>query len=127
MVQALFTEILLSDILCEFFWGMGEILLSGNENRRQTGARYEKLAAEYLEKQGLFILERNYRCRQGIEKGTSLEAINRRKQKRICRAAGYYLVCEVGSMDVSCRFDAVGIDGKEEKISWIKNAFDFCL
>ena len=36
---------------------MGEILLSGNENRRQTGARYEKLAAEYLEKQGLFILE----------------------------------------------------------------------
>lgn len=149
MVQALFTEILLSDILCEFFWGMGEILLSGNENRRQTGARYEKLAAEYLEKQGLFILERNYRCRQGeidliardgeflvfvevkyrqgIEKGTSLEAINRRKQKRICRAAGYYLVCEVGSMDVSCRFDAVGVDGKEEKISWIKNAFDFCL
>lgn len=131
------------------FLGTGEILLSGNENRRQTGARYENLAAEYLESRGLFILERNYRCRQGEidliardgeflvfvevkyrqgkEKGTSLEAVDRRKQRQICRTARYYLACSVGSMDVSCRFDVVGIDGKEEKISWIKNAFDFCL
>ena len=132
------------------FWGTGEILLSGNnKNKRQTGARYEKMAAEYLESRGLFILERNYRCRQGEidliaregeflafvevkyrqgkEKGTSLEAVDKRKQRRICRAARCYLACSVGDMDIPCRFDVVGIDGKEEKISWIKNAFDFCL
>ena len=56
--------------------------------------------------------------RQGIEKGTSLEAVDKRKQRRICF---------MGNMDSPCRFDVVGIDGKEEKISWIKNAFDFCL
>lgn len=124
-------------------------MLSENENRRQTGVRYEKLAAEYLENRGLFILEKNYRCRQGEidliarddeylvfvevkyrrgeEKGVSLEAVDGRKQKRICKAARYYLACSVGNMDISCRFDVVGIDGKEEKVSWIKNAFDFCM
>lgn len=149
MGRAPFTEILLLDILYDYLMGMGEILLSENENRRQTGARYEELAAEYLENQGLFILEKNYRCRQGEidliardaeylvfvevkyrrgeEKGISLEAVDGRKQKRICKAARYYLACSVGNMDISCRFDVVGIDGKEEKVSWIKNAFDFCM
>ena len=60
-------------------WGMGEISLSGNEDRRTTGARYEKLAAEYLEKQGLFILERNYRCRQG-----EIDLIARETEKFLC-------------------------------------------
>lgn len=149
MGRAPFTEILLLDILYDYLMGMGEILLSENENRRQTGARYEELAAEYLENRGLFILEKNYRCRQGEidliarddeylvfvevkyrrgeEKGISLEAVDGRKQKRICKAARYYLACSVGNMDISCRFDVVGIDGKEEKVSWIKNAFDFCM
>ena len=34
-------------------------------NKRQTGADQEVLAAVWLEKQGLRILEKNYRCRQG--------------------------------------------------------------
>lgn len=124
-------------------------MLSENKNRRQTGARYENLAAEYLKSHGLSVIEKNFHCRQGEidliardgeylvfvevkyrqrkENGISLEAVDRRKQKMICKAARYYLACVVGNMDVSCRFDVVGIDGKEESVSWIKNAFDFCL
>ena len=35
------------------------------QNKRKTGAEYEEKAAAWLEKQGMQILERNYRCRQG--------------------------------------------------------------
>ena len=31
----------------------------------EIGRKYEEKAAELLEKQGYFILERNYRCKQG--------------------------------------------------------------
>ena len=34
-------------------------------NKRQAGAEYEARAAEWLEQQGLCILERNFYCRQG--------------------------------------------------------------
>ena len=34
-------------------------------NKRKTGAKYEKQAADYLERQGVEILARNYRNRKG--------------------------------------------------------------
>ena len=34
-------------------------------NRRETGSRYEKQAAVYLEQKGYEILEMNFRCRRG--------------------------------------------------------------
>ena len=34
-------------------------------NKRQVGTEKEKLAAEYLKKKGYFIIEKNYRVRQG--------------------------------------------------------------
>ena len=34
-------------------------------NKRQVGTEKETLAAEYLEKKGYFIIEKNYRVRQG--------------------------------------------------------------
>ena len=37
----------------------------GEMNRRKTGSRYEQKAVDYLERRGLTILERNYRCRSG--------------------------------------------------------------
>ena len=72
------------------------------------------MAAEWLEKQGLVILERNFRCRQGeidlIAKdgrmlvfveikfrnrkraGYAIEAVNHKKQRTIRRVALFYLV-----------------------------------
>lgn len=34
-------------------------------NRRETGARYEDLAAAFLTQKGFQVVERNYRCRCG--------------------------------------------------------------
>lgn len=114
-------------------------------NTRNTGTCYERKAADYLKKQGLFILKYNYRCRAGeidliardgqyvvfIEvkyrniniSGLSLEAVNPAKQRKICQVARYFLATEYCCMDVLCRFDVVGIDGN--RIHWIKNAFEY--
>ena len=34
-------------------------------NKRQIGTFYENAACEYLKKQGVCILEQNYRCKMG--------------------------------------------------------------
>ncbi|MCF0132860.1 MAG: YraN family protein [Blautia sp.] len=118
-------------------------------NKRHVGQEYEEKAARYLEEQGLMILERNFRCRQGevdliardgkyivfVEvkfrrspvSGKSIEAVDIRKQKVICRTALYYLTTRRFSVDIPCRFDVVGIDTKEEaeEILWIRDAFDY--
>ena len=82
-------------------------------NTRQTGNVYEQMAADYLEKQGMRILERNFRrgrngeidiigrdgkylvfvevkYRSGDEKGNAAEAVTTAKQRTICRVADYY-------------------------------------
>ena len=113
-------------------------------NKRETGGCYEEIAAGFLEKQGLEILKKNYRCRlgeidliamdgdylvfvevkyrTGFQQGYAVSAVNRNKQWRISRVANYFLMKEVHSCEIPCRFDVVGIDGN--KIHWIRNAFE---
>lgn len=116
------------------------------ENRRQIGSDYEKRAAEYLKQQGFCIIEQNFYSRSGeidiIAKdgrylvfvevkyrrdnscGNPLEAVNAKKQKRICRTAFYYCA-KHGYGDITpCRFDVIAMEG-EDQITHIKNAFDF--
>lgn len=115
-------------------------------NKRKTGGAFEEQAAQFLEKQGLQILERNYRCRfgeidliarerkcyvfvevkyrKGNISGNAAEAVTKMKQRRICRVAVYYLSTRCHSLELPCRFDVIGIDG--EQLCWIPNAFDFC-
>ena len=81
------------------------------ENKREKGALYEELAAEYLRCHGFSISERNFRSRSGeidiiAEKdgvtvycevkfrsgrsfGAPEEAVDLRKQQRIVRTAMY--------------------------------------
>ena len=118
------------------------------KNKRQTGAYYEQAAGHYLEQLGYEILEYNYRCRSGEidivakdgdymvfcevkyradgRKGNPLEAVDARKQNVIFRCAMYYLT-EHHIEDVPCRFDVIGIQGKDgmkgAEITYIKNAF----
>ena len=100
------------------------------QNKRMEGSRYEQLAARYLEKKGMDVLELNYRCRTGeidiiARDGGYLVfvEVKYRKTKR----AGYALVAAVYLYEhgfpesAACRFDAVGIDG--EQITHLKNAF----
>ena len=110
-------------------------------NKRQVGTEKENLAAEYLKKKGYFIIEKNYRVRQGeidliaeesgylvfIEVkyrrtsrlGTGEEAVNTKKQRRILGAARWYLM-EHGMCP--CRFDVAAINGTE--ITLVQNAFE---
>ncbi len=113
------------------------------ENRRATGSRYEEEAAAFLQKQGLQILEKNYRdrygeidliakdgrylvfvevkYRSGPQKGYPEEAVGSRKRARIRRAAEYYLYSRRCGEDIPCRFDVVAILGRE--LRWIRDAF----
>lgn len=113
-------------------------------NSRKIGAFYEREAVQFLLGKGVRILEMNYRCRQGEidiigyedtcliffevkaretgRAGTGAEAVDLRKQKKICRVADYYRF-EHGISDFTeMRYDCVAIDGGH--ITWIKNAFE---
>lgn len=113
-------------------------------NTRKTGADKEQLAAEYLEGQGMRILERNFRARQGeidliglhegylvfVEvkyrsntlKGTALDAVDFKKQRQICKVADYYRFLHKVNYSISIRYDVVAIQGENE-IEWLQNAF----
>lgn len=109
------------------------------------GTHYEEIASEYLRARGYEILEKNFRCRFGeidmvareqnylcfIEvkyrrtdrKGHPEEAVDRRKQNRICRVADYYLLSHPSDREVEVRFDVVAILGEE--ITLYRNAFSY--
>lgn len=108
------------------------------------GRTYEKIAGEYLKKQGYEILEYNYRSRyseidiiakdgacivfcevkyrKGKDKLSPFEAVTLQKQKRISHAALYYLTIH-NSLNHTSRFDVIGCNDSE--IIHIKNAFNF--
>ena len=110
-------------------------------NKRKVGSFYEDSAKRFLSEQGVSILEVNYRCKMGEidiigiqgdvliffevkyrkdnRYGSSFDAIDKSKQKKIISCAKYYLT--VNKTDRFIRFDAIGIDG--DKIEWIKDAF----
>lgn len=97
-----------------------------------VGKRGEERAVKLLRRRGYKILARNYRCRQGEidivafhrgeivfvevksratdEKGSGLEAVTERKQKRIARVAAQFLA-ERRLQERPCRFDVVAITG----------------
>jgi putative endonuclease len=114
--------------------------------RRETpsviGNSKEQQALVYLEKRGLQLVSRNYRCRSGeidlimrdggclafVEVryrratgyGTPAETVTRPKQQRIIKAAHNYLQRYPNAMD--CRFDVVSITGTD-RVEWLKDAF----
>ena len=82
-------------------------------NCRQKGKFYERIAAAYLQEQGLEMIEQNFFCpigeidliaredtclvfvevkyRSSLQKGYPVEAVSFSKQKRIYRVAQWYL------------------------------------
>ena len=113
-------------------------------NTRKKGAEYEQTAIEYLQRQGVEILEHNYRNRRGeidiigrdgeytvfvevkyrrdASVGDPAEAVNYGKQRTICRVADYYrMVHHLGDF-TPVRYDVVAICG--EDITWYQNAFE---
>ena len=111
----------------------------------EQGGVGEDLACNYLEDQGLSLIKRNFRCRVGeldlimrdgdtlvfvevrsrhdSRYGTPAETITRKKQRRVIRAASYYL--QKSRFDAPCRFDVVAISYPQgqRRLEWIKDAF----
>ena len=112
-------------------------------NRKKTGTAYEEIAADYLVKQGIRIVEKNYRITQGeidligeeqeyiifievkyrktASYGYPWEAVSIHKQRKICNVARQY--CYSKKIRKQIRFDIVSICGDE--ISWYPNAFGY--
>ena len=109
-----------------------------------SGLQAEQDAAQFLQRHGLKLLARNYRCRYGeidliLQDGETLvfaevrlrsrrdfggavASINAAKQAKLVRSAQHYL-SGLGRIP-PCRFDAVLFDaaGSAEP-EWLRNAF----
>ena len=120
-------------------------------NKRSFGAIGEQLAAEYLEKKGFVILDRNYRSgrfgevdivalekesllievkhEQGSNFGSPAEAVGHTKREKLKSLAWMYLKHkQLGERNM--RFDIVEVTGKRkndeflpEQINLIRSAF----
>ncbi|EOS21464.1 hypothetical protein C806_04447 [Lachnospiraceae bacterium 3-1] len=117
---------------------------TGNENRKQ-GIAWEHWAAEFLKEKGYQILHTNFYSRYGeidliarqgtylvflevkyrknIKGGHPLEAVDVRKQRRICKTAAYYCMRYGYGESTPCRFDVIGILGEE--MFHVEDAFPF--
>jgi putative endonuclease len=116
--------------------------------RIQRGAAAEELAARYLRLHGLKILARNLRCKVGeidlvcldgaalaivevrqrgsAEFGGALASVTWTKQRKIIRAAQYFLRRDKQWANLALRFDVLAIEGLPDgahRIDWIKDAF----
>lgn len=118
-------------------------------NTKAIGDDAESLALAYLQRQGLVLVQRNYRVAGGPHArgaevdlilrerdgtlvfvevrsrataghGGAMASVGSTKQRRIVRAAQHYLM-RLPTLP-PCRFDVVAIDGGQ--IEWARAAFD---
>ena len=114
-------------------------------NKRQEGQKYEDTAAAFLEKHGVRILERNFRCRFGEidiigtqdnvliftevkyrsngAHGTAIEAVGPQKQKTISLVSDHYRAYKRQYAGYQIRYDVIAIDN--DTIRWIPAAFEY--
>ena len=113
--------------------------------RAAAGRQAETLALELLQRKGLRLLQRNWRCRGGeldlvmldgnvlvfVEVrfrrhqgwGGAAASIDQRKRQHLTTAAQIYLQQHPELASTPCRFDVIAIDGHQPP-EWIRNAFD---
>lgn len=111
---------------------------------RRRGEAAEDLAAQFLARQGLQVIARNYRTRFGevdlvAREGATLvfvevrarawaafggaaASVDARKQRRIVSAARHYL--SRLPAEPPCRFDVLTLQGPAGSPGWIRGAFD---
>ena len=115
-----------------------------NLTKKLLGAKYEKVAEKYLQRNHLKLISRNFNCnlgeidlimldgdclvfvevraRSSQKFGHAIETVDYFKQQKIIKAAQIYLIKPPKLDYQSIRFDVIGIEDKENCI-WIKNAF----
>lgn len=113
-------------------------------NTTQRGGEGERLAAEYLQKRGYQLLEKNYRCRYGeldliLRKGELIvfaevklrkndgfspaaEAVTPAKRERLRKAASLWLAQR--DCGDPARFDVVEVYTQSGRLIHLENAFE---
>jgi putative endonuclease len=121
--------------------------MSVENTKKLLGEEGERVAERYLKKKGYVLVEKNYRChggeldlivldrrvvvfvevktRTGRGFGSPFEAVEARKQKRMIRAAQFFLT-QKGLHQRDARFDVVGVSwpGRDPVVEHIENAFE---
>ena len=118
----------------------------GSGRRRALGEKAERRALEYLVRNGLTLVDRNFRRRGGeidlimqhrdclvfievrFRSSTRFSrpelTVDARKQQKLMRAAALYITAKPHYATRTVRFDVVAIDaGHGERIRWIRDAF----
>ncbi len=126
---------------------INQFVKSINRKHITRGQSAERKAEKYLLGQGLKLLARNYQTKAGeidlimsdqgdwvfievrykesSDWASSAESVTWQKQRKVIKAAKYYL----SQYDVlghqACRFDVIAMSGalKTPKIEWLKHAF----
>ena len=114
------------------------------------GQRAEDLALQFLKKNGMQLIDRNYRCKMGeidlvmlhdnelvfvevryrkqTRFGSGAESVDYRKQQKILKSAEHFLQRNTRYRDIPCRIDVVSItaptslSNRTFDIDWISNA-----
>ena len=125
--------------------------MAGNASRtlaQFTGGSAERRALRHLQKSGLKLLSKNFRCRLGeidlvmldghcvvmVEVryrkhsrfASAAESVDRRKQHKLVRAAAMFLGRQPKYSNHPVRFDVIAFDEVHDgecKLQWIKDAF----
>lgn len=120
--------------------------MAGPRDARQRGNAIEQIAARWLSEKGLCLVESNYHVKGGeidlimrhcevlvfievrhradTRHGHPLETVTHTKQRRLIRAARFYL--QRNRLSCPCRFDVLAVTGHslELEFEWIQGAFD---
>ena len=113
-----------------------------------TGSRWEKVALEHLQSRGLSGISENFHCRMGeidlvmrdrdclvfVEVryrranrfASAAASVDRRKQRKLLRAAAAFLARHPEFCDLAVRFDVVAFDAASDDqctLQWLQDAF----
>lgn len=114
-------------------------------NLRSKGQHYEQMAAEFLRRHGLQLVDQNFlakggeldlvmrernsivfievKYRKNQNHGHAAETVTWRKQQRLIKAANWWMLKKGLNADsTDFRFDVVAIHNDGHHIEWIKNA-----
>ncbi len=118
-----------------------------NKSQSTIGHKAEAYAAQFLKREGLKVLEKNFSCQFGeidliVQEAETLvfvevkfrtdsdwadaiETVTKTKQQKIIKAAKHYKQKHKISDYIACRFDVIAINNEfnAENTEWLKHAF----
>lgn len=78
---------------------------------------------DLVAKEGMYLCFVEVKYRKTDERGCPEDAVDKKKQRRICMVSEYYLLTHKITEELQIRYDVVAVTPKE--IRWYKNAFSY--